>query len=99
MQTFAYEYTDTYGGEANYCWVRRGKVRVPDLTHYGYDGSNGYARANARQARQVMRLVKAELGLGGVRGARHDYGDTVEFRPYGLATVLFISFCDDVAAA
>jgi len=23
---YNYEYTDTFGGEANYCWVRRGTV-------------------------------------------------------------------------
>lgn len=25
---FEYELTDTFGGEANYCWVRRGAVRA-----------------------------------------------------------------------
>ena len=46
MLTFEYEYTDTFGGESNYAWVKRGKVSVPELTHYGYDGAHGYARAN-----------------------------------------------------
>ena len=99
MQSFEYEYTDTYGGESNYTWVKRGKVTVPDLTQYGYDGHSGYARANARQSRHIMRLVKAELGISGTRGARHDYGDMIEFRPYGLATVLFVTFCGDGDAA
>lgn len=31
--TYEYEYTDTFGGEANYCWVRRGKVTANDFTH------------------------------------------------------------------
>jgi hypothetical protein len=26
--SFSYEITDTFGGEANYCWVRRGAVRA-----------------------------------------------------------------------
>jgi hypothetical protein len=26
-----YEYTDTFGGEANYCWVKRGKLKTDDL--------------------------------------------------------------------
>lgn len=26
--TYAYEITDTFGGEANYCWVRRGTVKA-----------------------------------------------------------------------
>jgi len=28
-----YEYTDTFGGEANYCWVQRGEVKANDLKH------------------------------------------------------------------
>ena len=32
------EYTDTFAGEANYSWVRRAVVSVPDLAHYGYTG-------------------------------------------------------------
>jgi hypothetical protein len=41
--------------------------------------------------REVMRLVKRELGLTGTKGERLEYGDgTIEFRPCGLCTVLFI---------
>ena len=43
---FSYEYTDTFSGEANYSWVKRGTVSVPELTHYGYDGSRGYIPKN-----------------------------------------------------
>lgn len=95
MNTYRYEYTDTFGGEANYSWIKRGKVSVPELTAYGYDGSLGYFKANERQMAHVMRRVKRELGLSGVRGVRHDYGDMIEFRPYGSATVLFITYCED----
>lgn len=28
---YTYEYTDTFGGEANYCWVRRGRVKASSL--------------------------------------------------------------------
>jgi len=87
---YEFEYTDTFAGEANYSWVRRGKVSMPELTHYGYDGSQGYARANRIEKRELMRKVKAQLGLTGIRGIRSDYGDTIEFRPYGCCTVLFI---------
>lgn len=47
MNIYEYEYTDTFAGEANYCWVKRGKVAMPELTHYGYTGSpdGSYARA------------------------------------------------------
>ncbi len=33
METFFVEFTDTYGGEANYCWVDRYKVMARDLKH------------------------------------------------------------------
>lgn len=26
MNAYNYEYTDTFGGLANYCWVHRGKI-------------------------------------------------------------------------
>lgn len=97
MNIYEYEYTDTFAGESNYCWVKRGKVTMPELTHYGYDGSNGYARANAIEKRELMKRVKAELGLTGIRGARHDQGDLIEFRPYGMATVLFIQWVESDA--
>lgn len=29
--TYAVEVTDTFGGEANYCWVRRYKVRAASM--------------------------------------------------------------------
>ena len=69
----SYELTDTYGGEANYSWVRRGEVE-------------------ATSEREIVRLVKAELGMTNFKGHRKDYGDMLEFRPYGLLQVLFITF-------
>lgn len=30
MKTWDVEYTDTFGGEANYSWVRRASIDVPD---------------------------------------------------------------------
>lgn len=95
MQTYEYEYTDTFAGEANYCWVERGKVSVPDLTAYGYDGCQGYAKASKRQDTHIMRKVKSALGLSGIRGKREDWGDTIVFRPYGIATILFITYCEE----
>ena len=91
---YAYEYTDTFAGEANYCWVKRGEVTMPELTHYGYDGSTNYSRANRIESRELMRRVKAELGLSGVRGKTYHHGDMIEFRPYGMATVLFITWSE-----
>jgi hypothetical protein len=91
----AVEYTDTFGGEANYSWVRRAKVTMPELTHYGYDGSSNYSKANRVYERELMKRAKAEMGLTGVRGVRTDFGDSIEFRPYGSCTVMFITDCPD----
>lgn len=92
---FSYEYTDTFCGEANYSWVKRGNVHVPDLTHYGYDGSNGYTRANHAQSREVVRLVKAALGLTDVKCRREEWGDTLALYPRGERSVIFINFVED----
>lgn len=69
------EYTDTFAGEANYSWVRRATLDAPA------EISN----------RALMRRAKAEIGLTGVRGRSADIGETLEFRPYGSCTVLFIT--------
>jgi len=92
---FSYEYTDTYGGDANYAWVKRGTVSVPELTHYGYDGSNGYTRADKAQSHQVVRLVKAALGITGVACKREQWGDTIALYPYGACSVVFINYLED----
>ena len=94
MNTYEYEYTDTFSGEANYCWVKRGKVTMPELTHYGYDGSQGYAKADKIAMRELMKRVKRELGLTGIRGVTDNHGDMVTFRPYGMATILFINWVE-----
>ena len=92
--TYSVEYTDTFGGEANYSWVKRASVAMPELTHYGYDGSNGYARANKVYQRELMKRAKAAVGLTGARGRVESYGETIAFRPYGSATVMFITAND-----
>ena len=30
---YTYEYTDTFGGERNYCWVNRGEVNARSAKH------------------------------------------------------------------
>lgn len=94
MHTFNVEYTDTFGGEANYSWVRRASVTMPELTHYGYDGGTNYAKASKVYNRELMCRAKAAIGLTGVRGVRSGHGDMIEFRPYGSCTVLFVTFVE-----
>lgn len=92
--TFDVEMTDTFAGEANYSWVRRAAVTVPELTHYGYTGSadGSYTRASKAQRREVMRRAKAEMGLTGIRGEVEDYGDSITFRPRNMCRVMFVTF-------
>ena len=69
------EATDTFGGEANYCWVKRETIEVP---------------AGASQA-LIMRRAKAALGYTGVRGrVTADFGDLLAWRPYRLLHVIFV---------
>jgi hypothetical protein len=73
--TLDVEYTDTFGGEANYSWVDRQTLELPtDLSD-----------------RAIMRRAKAAVGLTGVRGRTYSHGDMWEFRPYGSCTVMFAS--------
>lgn len=95
MNKYHWEYTDTFAGEANYSWVRRGTVTMPELTHYGYDGATNYAQANRLYQRELMRRVKQAAGLTGERGVKHNHGDLIEFRPAHSATVLFITEGDN----
>ena len=69
------EYTDTFGGEANYSWVRRATIEAPD---------------NA-STHTLMRRARKALGLEGVRGRVSTIGETLEFRPYGCGTVMFVN--------
>jgi len=94
MNTYTFEHTDTFGGEANYCWVNRGTVTMLELTHYGYDGGTNYAKANRTFERELVKRVKSELGMTGVRCARESYGDQIVLRPYGMAQIVFIAYQD-----
>lgn len=78
MGVWKCEYTDTFGGEANYSWVRRAEIEdndVPPLT-----------------TRQVVCRAKRALNIVGLRGRGYWHGDQWEFRPYGCATVAFVSY-------
>jgi hypothetical protein len=94
MNTYNIEYTDTFAGESNYSWVRRATVSMPELTHYGYDGSTNYCKANKIYRRELMKKAKAAVGLTGLRGRVEDFGDMIRFVPYGHCTVLFIHYAD-----
>lgn len=78
---WAVEYTDTFGGGANYSWVRRATIGA----------------RKGESCRSVMRRAKAAVGITGLRGrteANGRYPDHIEFRPYRMATVLFVTWSD-----
>ena len=89
MDTYEYEFTDTFGGEANYSWIRCGSVMVPELIPYGFDG---YSEANRRQMVQVVRKVKAALSIAGMPCRREWIGETLALYPRGSCTVIFINY-------
>jgi len=68
------ELTDTFGGEANYSWVRRAELELPE----------------AATDRQIVTAAKAALGLTGTRCRRFDHGEGFELRPCGSCTVAFV---------
>lgn len=70
------EYTDTFGGEANYSWVNRQTINMPD----------------SLGNRAIMRRAKRAVGLTGVRGTTYNHGDMIEFKPHRSCTVMFITF-------
>lgn len=70
----SYEYTDTFGGEANYSWVKRGSVSLPEK-------SSDLA---------IVRAVKKEIGLSGVDCRREKMGDQIVLKPKGYCRIVFI---------
>ena len=88
------EITDTFGGEANYSWVKRSIVTMPDLTHYGYDGLKNYSKANKTFNRELVKRAKAFAGWTGLRCAVENWGDTIAIRPHGAAMVAFVTYQD-----
>ena len=73
-----YEITDTFGGEANYSWVKRGKIQCKP----GEDCSDLAA----------VRRAKKHAGWENLRCKREDYGATIVLRPVGRCIIMFIDF-------
>ena len=69
------ELTDTFGGQANYSWVKRETITLP------VDASR----------RQVVAAGKTALGLTGCRCRTFDMNEGYEVRPIGSCTVAFIT--------
>ena len=71
-----FELTDTFSGEANYSWVRRGEKlleRYNDLTE-----------------RRIILEAKRWAGWSGIFCNKEYHGETLVLRPRGLCQILFI---------
>lgn len=76
------EITDTFGGEANYSWVRRHSLEAPaEITDLA-----------------LVRRAKRKADWSGLRCRVSRYGDTIEIRPVGVCCVLFIVPNEDCAS-
>lgn len=90
------ELTDTFGGEANYSWVRRATIESREPTPDNvYTSAVTIAKEARARRRDIMRRAKAAVGLTGVRGRTNDFGDMIEFRPYGLLEIMFVTWTDE----
>lgn len=75
MLSIQIEVTDTYGGEANYSWVRRHTV---ELT---------WKSKTSRRA--IVRAVKRATGYSGVPCRSEYFGDCGSLYPRGACIVIF----------
>jgi hypothetical protein len=82
------EMTDTFGGEANYDWVKR--VVVP-VTQSTYRMGNVVKERNYRENR-IRRATKKALGISGMPGRWENHGDYIVFRPYKLCQIMFVAW-------
>lgn len=70
------QYTDTFGGEANYAWLHLQTYAVPA------DKSDSW----------IKRFAKKSLNINGVPGKWEESAEGFTFRPHGMNTVLFVTF-------
>ena len=72
------EVTDTFAGDANYCWVKR--YRIPSI-----EGESKLA---------TMRRAKKAASLNGVRCRSTDYGDSWRLDVVGACVCAFITWTE-----
>lgn len=71
---FNFELTGTFGGEANYSWVKRSTIEAPDTV----------------SDLALVRRAKKFAGFTGLRCRVDRLGDTIAIYPAGLCQVCFI---------
>ena len=80
------EVTDTFGGEANYSWVRRYTVETPSC-EYGTSERSQYSRT-------LVRRAKAAAGWTGLRCTVDNNGDHITVWLAGRNAPCWIMFID-----
>ena len=78
MGTIRLEVTDTFAGEANYCWVYRKEIQFA-----------GEEPSRRRIFREVRELAGWPVSI---RLAVEEYGDQWVVRPRGLCQIAFVDF-------
>lgn len=82
------EHTDTFAGEANYCWVRRETIQVPETIPYG-----------PKLRRYLVRKAKAFAGFTGMRCRVDEYAcDDLQITPVGrhrLLQTVFVTWQEE----
>ncbi len=76
MMNVIVTHTDTFGGEANYGWVKRHEFTI---------------HKHASQ-RNITRKVKALAGMTGVKSDTFDYDVGLTIKPRGYNQVIFVDF-------
>lgn len=93
MDKWDVELTDTFAGEANYSWVKRATIEMREIEPDNiYTSAATVVKKRNAYRRELIRKAKAEMGLTGVRGRMHYFGDFYEFRPYKTCIVMFVRF-------
>lgn len=69
-------HTDTFGGEANYAWVKR----------------HEFLPKNPESQRSIVRRVKELTGFTGVRCDTENWGDSLTIKPRGYHQVILVDF-------
>ncbi len=72
------EHTDTFGGEANYAWVRRVSFKI-------------HSEASRRS---IVSKAKKALGLTGIHFITYDHGDMIQLDVVGACERVFITFSE-----
>lgn len=73
-----FELTDSFGGEANYSWVKRESLELLENV------SNRY----------IVRLAKNFAGYTGLKCKVENHGESWTIKPYKLCEILFINISE-----